>query len=100
MGGPIFRNRTHYFGAYERTQQTTSWTLYEPAGTAAAADYASLLGTFSAPAHDQLIVGRVDHDLKPNQQLFFRVALEEQLATANGCGASTDWRRHSAVVTT
>jgi hypothetical protein len=88
VGGPIFKNKTHYFGAYERTQATTSWTLFEPAGSAAAADYASLLGTFSAPQHDQLIVGRIDHDLKTNQQLFFRVAFEEQLATAQGCGGT------------
>jgi hypothetical protein len=88
-GGPIFKNRTHYYGAYERTQATTSWTLFEPAGSAAATDYASLLGTFQNPSHDQLIVGRVDHDLKPNQQLFFRVAFEEQLATAQGCGGTT-----------
>ena len=89
VGGPIFRNRTHYFGAYERTQATTSYTLYEPAGSAAATDYAALLGTFQTPSHDQLTVVRVDHDLKPNQQIFFRVAFEEQLSTANGCGGTS-----------
>jgi carboxypeptidase family protein len=89
VGGPIFKNKTHYFGAYERTQATTSWTLFEPAGSAAAADYASLLGTFSAPQHDQLIVGRVDHNLTTSQQLFFRASFEEQLATAQGCGGTT-----------
>lgn len=89
VGGPIFKNRTHYFAAYERTQATSSWTLYEPAGSKAAADYASLLGTFQNPSHDQLIVGRVDHELAPNQQVFFRVAFEEQLATAQGCGGTT-----------
>jgi hypothetical protein len=89
IGGPIFKDRTHYFGAYERTQATTSYTLYEPSGSTAAVDYASLLGTFTTPSHDQLIVGRVDHDLKPNQQVFFKVAFEEQLSTANGCGNTT-----------
>jgi hypothetical protein len=89
IGGPIFKDKTHYFAAYERTQGTTSYTLYEPAGSAAALDYASLLGTFATPNHDQLIVGRLDHNLKPNQQVFFRVAFEEQLATAQGCGGTT-----------
>ena len=89
VGGPIFKNKTHYFGAYERTQATTSWTLFEPAGSAAATDYAPLLGTFQNPSHDQLLVGRVDHDLKTNQQIFFRVAFEGQLATAQGCGGTT-----------
>jgi hypothetical protein len=89
IGGPIFKNRTHYFGAFERTQTTTSWTLYEPAGSVAATDFASLLGTFASPSHDQLLVIRVDHDLKPNQQLFFRYAQEWQLSTASGCGGTT-----------
>ena len=82
-GGPIFKNRTHYFGAYERTQGTTSYTLYG-SGAAAISDYSSLLGTFATPNHDQLIVARIDHDLKPNQQIFFRLGLESQLATAQG----------------
>jgi hypothetical protein len=89
IGGPIFKDRTHYFGAYERTQTKTAWTLYEPAGSVAAADYGSLLGTFPSPSHDQLIVGRIDHNLTPTQQVFFRVAFEEQLATGQGCGNTT-----------
>ena len=89
IGGPILKDRTHFFAAYERTQATTSWTLFEPAGSAAAADYAALLGTFQNPSHDQLIVGRVDHDLSAHQQVFFRVGFEEQLATAQGCGGTT-----------
>ena len=94
IGGPIFRNKTHYFGAFERTQATTSWTLYEPPCTPPATQcpatyYAPLLGTFQSPSHDQLIVVRVDHELKPNQQLFFRMAFESQLATAQGCANTT-----------
>jgi hypothetical protein len=85
-GGPLFKNRIHYYGAFERTQATTSWTLFEPAGSAAATDYAALLGTFQNPSHDQLLTIRVDDDLKPNQQLFFRYSQEWQLSTANGCG--------------
>jgi hypothetical protein len=88
IGGPIFKNKTHYFGSYERTQATTSWTLFEPTA-ALVADYKSLLGTFQNPSHDQLIVGRVDHNLTAAQQVFFRVAFEEQLATAQGCGGTT-----------
>ena len=85
IGGPILKDRTHYFGSYERTQGTTSYTLFG-VGATAQGDYSSLLGTFATPNHDQLIVARVDHQLKPNQQLFFRVGLESQLATAQGCG--------------
>jgi hypothetical protein len=89
VGGPIFKDRTHYFGAYERTQAMTSWTLSEPSGSAAATDYGTLLGTHPAPSHDQLIVGRIDHDLTSKQQIFFRVAFEEQLTTGSGCGGTS-----------
>jgi hypothetical protein len=89
LGGPLFKQRMHYYGAFERTQATTSWTLFEPAGSTAATDYASLLGTFQNPSHDQLLTVRVDDDLRPNQQLFFRYSQEWQLSTANGCGGTT-----------
>ncbi len=89
LGGPIFKDRTHYFGAFERTQATTSWTLFEPAGSAAATDYAKLLGTFTSPQTDTLLTIRADHELKTNQQLFFRYSQEWQLSTASGCGGTT-----------
>jgi len=90
IGGPILKNKMHYFGAYERTQATTSWTLFEPTA-ALVADYSKLLGTTQNPSHDQLIVGRWDGDLTKAQQAFFRVAFEEQLSTANGCSGTTTW---------
>jgi len=86
IGGPVWKDRIHYYGAFERTQAIASWTLFEPAGSVAAADYASLLGTFPSPSHDQLLTIRVDGDLTPKQQLFFRYSQEWQLSTANGCG--------------
>jgi hypothetical protein len=89
IGGPIFKDRTHYFGAFERTQATTSWTLFEPAGSVAATDYAKLLGTFSSPQSDTLLTVRLDHNLKTNQQLFFRYSQEWQLSTGSGCGGTT-----------
>jgi hypothetical protein len=89
IGGPIFKDRTHYYGAFERTQGTTSWTLFEPAGSAAATDYAKLLGTFPSPNNDTLLTARFDHTLKPNQQIFFRYSQEWQLSTGSGCGGTT-----------
>jgi Carboxypeptidase regulatory-like domain len=89
IGGPIFKDRTHYYGAFERTQGTTSWTLFEPAGSAAATDYAKLLGTFPSPNNDTLLTARFDHNLKTNQQLFFRYSQEWQLSTGSGCGGTT-----------
>lgn len=90
MGGPIVKNKIHYYGAYDGTEQTSSYTMYVPG--APAADYTApgLLGTFSAPYHDRLALGRIDWDIKPNQQFFFRYAQEWNLETRNGCGGSSN----------
>lgn len=87
IGGPIFKNRTHYYAAYDGTQQTTSYTLY--VNPAVQQDFSSALGTFSAPGHDHLRTLRLDEDLATNQQLFVRYAQEWNLVSANGCGGST-----------
>ncbi len=89
MGGPIFKDRTHYYGALENTQQTTSYTMF--VAGAAAADYQApgLLGTFKAPGHDNLMTLRLDHDLSAHQQLFVRYAQEWNLLSANGCGPTS-----------
>ncbi len=84
IGGPIFKDRTHYYAAYEGTIQTTSYTL-----TGNQADYGSVLGTFSAPGHDHLMTLRLDHNLTEKQQMFARYAQEWNLISANGCGGAT-----------
>jgi len=95
MGGPIIRDRIHYFGAYDGTEQTSSFTIFVPPAansTCPGGCYSApgLLGTFPAPYHDRLALGRVDWDIKPNQQFFFRYSQEWNLETRNGCnGAST-----------
>jgi Carboxypeptidase regulatory-like domain len=88
MGGPVLKNKLHYYGAYDGTEQTSSFTMF--VSPSVAADYSApgLLGTFPSPYHDRLVLGRVDYDIKPNQQLFVRYAQEWNLVTRNGCGSS------------
>jgi hypothetical protein len=88
MGGPIVKDRMHYYGAYDDTEQTSSYTIFAPAN---AADFSAtgLLGTFSAPYYDRLVLARWDYDLSPHQQLFVRYAQEWNYETRNGCGGST-----------
>jgi hypothetical protein len=99
IGGPIVSNRTHYYGAFERTQTNASYTIFVPS------DYSANAGTFDEPSHDQMLTLRLDHELKPNQQVFVRYAQEWNLLTRQGCGgASTIYcydgqiPRHSIVV--
>ena len=84
LGGAILKDRTHYYGAYEGTIQTTSYTL-----TGNQALYGSVLGTFRAPGHDHLLTLRLDHNLSEKQQIFARYAQEWNLVSANGCGGAT-----------
>jgi hypothetical protein len=86
MGGPILKNKMHYYGAYDGTESTSSFTMF--VAGAAAADYAAagLLGTFPAPGHDRLATARWDYDLANHQQVFVRWAQEWNLVTRNGCG--------------
>lgn len=90
IGGPIVSSRTHYYGAYERTQTTDTYTNFigDPA---VAANYASLLGTFDKPSHDQMLTVRVDHDLTKGQQLFVRYAQEWNLLGRQGCGGTSTY---------
>jgi outer membrane receptor protein involved in Fe transport len=101
VGGPIIRNRTHYYGAYERTQTDSSYTIF----TAAPQFYGANQGTFDEPSHDQMLTLRGDHQISNNQQLFVRYAQEWNELTRQGCGgANTQYcydgqiPRHSIVV--
>lgn len=103
MGGPILRDKLHYYGAYERTQQTTSYTLYVP--PAYQSDYSAITGTFPIPGHDQLLTLRADYDPTKNQQMFVRYAQEWNLVSGNGCGNTSTYGcydgqipRHAIVV--
>ena len=89
MGGPILKDKLHYYGAYEQTQQTTSYTLY--AAPAYAADYSAITGTFAIPGHDDLLTLRLDGNIRSNQQAFVRYAQEWNLVSGNGCGNTSTY---------
>ncbi len=86
IGGPIVKDRTHYYLAYERTQTTGSYTIF----TAAPQFYGALQGTFSQPSYDQMITARVDHQISNNQSVFVRYAQEWNRLTFQGCSGSSE----------
>ena len=83
IGGPILKNRTHFYSAFERTEIKDSFTIYAAAGHQF---YGANEGVFDKPSHDQLFTGRVDHQISNNQHLFARYAQEWNLQTWQGCG--------------
>ena len=84
-GGPIVRDRAHYFGAVERTQVDEFYTV----NTGLPQFYSSVEGTFRRPFHRNLYVGRVDVQLNNAQSLFVRYAQEQERSECNGCGGTT-----------
>ncbi len=100
IGGPIIKDRTHFYAAYERTQTDQAYTLSAPVQY-----YSTLNGNFDEPSHDQMLTIRGDHQISNNQQLFARYAQEWNELTREGCGgASTAYcydgliPRHSIVI--
>jgi outer membrane receptor protein involved in Fe transport len=87
IGGPIVRNKLHFYVAFERTQQTTSFNI--TLNPAVVQDYGSFAGVHSRPQHDQMFNGRVDYQLTNRQTLFARYSQEWNLITWNGCGGTS-----------
>ena len=65
-GGPIVRDRAHFFGAYERTQQDT-FQIVSTSGL-----FPELDGTFGTPYRENLLTGKVTSNFTASQYLAVR----------------------------
>jgi len=86
LGGPVLKDRMHFFFAGERTQQDDFYTV----NTGLPQFYSSLEGTFLRPSHRNLYLGRVDWQVRNSQNIFFRYAQEDEHTECSGCGGTTD----------
>jgi hypothetical protein len=84
IGGPILKDRTHFYAAFERTQSTETYTIATGSPL-----YASNDGIFSKPGHDQMLTARIDHQITDKQSMFVRYAQEWNLLSYTGCGGRT-----------
>jgi hypothetical protein len=66
LGGPIVRNRAHYFGAYERTHQDTKQVV-NTLGAFPADD-----GIFAVPFREDLVTGKITATFGTQQYLSVR----------------------------
>ena len=87
FGGPIVKNRTHFYAAFERTQTDQSYTIFT--GAAGHQFYSANEGIFDQPIHDQLFNLRIDHQISANQHLFGRYSQEWNLLSFQGCGGAS-----------
>jgi hypothetical protein len=85
-GGPIIKNRMHFYAAFERTQTDTAYTIFIP-GTASQF-YSTFQGVHDRPIRDQMFNARADYQLANDQRVFVRYSQEWNLITWNGCGGA------------
>jgi outer membrane receptor protein involved in Fe transport len=85
VGGPILRDRMHFFATAERTKTDQFYTVT----TGLPQYYSSLEGTFKQPLTTNLYLGRFDWQINNGQNLFARYAQEGEFLTCQGCGGTT-----------
>ncbi len=92
FGGPIVKDRLHYFGAVERTQQTT----FQSVSTKGL--FPSLDGVYATPYTETLYTAKVTANLNPKNYMTVRYGRNENsqpygasaLTPPNGWGTSTN----------
>ncbi|MBZ5621356.1 MAG: carboxypeptidase regulatory-like domain-containing protein [Acidobacteriia bacterium] len=87
VGGPIWKNRTHFYAAYERTETDDSFTLF---AAASHQFYSANEGVIDKPSHDQMFNLRVDHQISNAQHVFARYSQEWNKQTWQGCGNAVE----------
>lgn len=68
VGGPIIQDRLHFFGAYERKDETRSNTV-QLFRTAYAPLFGADTGTFAAPFEEDLLFGKLSWSIDDRQRL-------------------------------
>ena len=100
LGGPIIQNKTHFFGAFERTDEKQFFTVNSKG------IWPQYDGTYLSDQNRWTYSAKIDHQLSATQTLFVRIAQENEyrpIITAGGAtapSASFDFAvpRDSAVV--
>lgn len=104
-GGPISRDRTHFFAAFERRDES-SFATVRTDGV-----FPELEGTFEAPLEDNLFFARVDHRINDVHEVTLRYAGQSSssrtdIGASDACptgpgseafGANNEDRLHSVV---
>jgi outer membrane receptor protein involved in Fe transport len=81
LGGPIVKDRTHFFGAVERTDENQFFTVN------ANGRFPEYEGTYKSDQYRWTYTAKVDHQFSPSQSAFFRASQEVEyrpIITAGG----------------
>jgi hypothetical protein len=66
FGGPLLKERLFFFADWERTVQDLSAPVELPD------PFTALSGSYNAPFHESMLLGRLDWQIKPNWRAFYR----------------------------
>jgi outer membrane receptor protein involved in Fe transport len=83
-GGPIVRDKLHFFGAVERTDTREFFTV----NTGQPQFYSALEGTFPLPSYRNLYALRGDWQMSNAQSVFARYLGEGEKKACQGCGGT------------
>lgn len=83
-GGPVVRDKVHFFGAAERTDTREFFTV----NTGQPQFYSALEGTFPLPSYRNLYALRGDWQLSNAQSVFARYLGEAEKKACQGCGGT------------
>ena len=87
VGGPIVKNRTHFYAAFERTETDDSFIIF---AAGSHQFYSANEGVIDKPSHDQMFNLRVDHSISNTQHAFARYSQEWNKQTWQGCGGTAE----------
>jgi hypothetical protein len=93
LGGPIVKDKIHYFGSVERTKEDKFITV----STGKPQFYSGLEGTFPEPEYSNTYFGKVDWQISQPQGIFIRFAGQQQDYTCDSCGGSAAYNSDGGI---
>ncbi len=85
LGGPVVRDRVHFFTAAERTKNN----LYKSVIVQLPQYYGHFNGTFPSPEYNNMVFTRGDVLVTQSQNVFARYAWQDSDFTCEGCATSS-----------
>ncbi len=84
LGGPIIKNKLHYFATFERTREHAFFTVPAPVQF-----YPSLAGSYEGGSFTNIEFVRGDYQMNSKQNLFYRYVNQHTEFFCSNCGGTS-----------